>query len=313
MNDSQVRGMLLESIPDAPPPGYSAQSLLAAGARNRRRRSLVAAGASLLGVVVVSIGAAVVPDLLPPEGSTPPAAAPIGYAGPLWPELDPSPYCDAAADAPTATPEEITAAYQEYVPPHPTEAPAAIEARLTCYFMSVVPDHLPAAGFYVDPYRIVDPPAELLDGPPLRVGLYSLVGSADDPNGPVFSTGAIVADALGVGTIEFRVYPALESPRQMADFCLARPTACELRSGPHGEVVGVWSVAWPGGYRLVNVDVHLGHSVAMAVATNVDPTARPGMSGVTRVDEGYVLGRQLPPLSAEELIEVLASPQLAVS
>lgn len=111
--------------------------------------------------------------------------------------------------------------------------------RLTCYLMTVVPRHLPGAVFYADVYRRPADPQPLADDP-LRVSLDPQVGPANDPNPASFSTGAIVADANGVGTIEFRVVMAgAWSPDHLADHCLARRTHCELRTGPDGEVIGV--------------------------------------------------------------------------
>lgn len=308
MSTSGVREALLASIPDAPPAGYTAQSLLAAGARDRRRRRLIAASASLAAVGVVLAGAAVVPGLMQQRGAQP-AARPIGIAGEPWYELDLSPYCNAAAS--TMTPEQIASAYQSFAEPHPAEAPDTIANRMACYLLDVVPDYLPGAVFYVDPYDFVPVPEELFDGRPLAVALGDPKGPPDNPNVVVFNAKAMVADAEGVGSIEFRAYPAGDwSPQDMADHCRDRPMQCELRTGPRGEVVGVWTTVEPDGYRLVNVDVHLGESIAMAVVTNADHSVRSWDPAAG--ESGYRVGRRGPPLTVEELIAILASPRLAI-
>lgn len=308
MSMTDVRDALLESIPEAPPVSYTAQSLLAAGARSHRRRRLTAAGASLAAVGVVLAAAVVVPGLVQQRGAQP-AAKPVGIAGEPWYELDPSPYCNAAES--TMTPEQIASMYQSFSEPHPAEAPDTIANRMGCYLLDVVPDYLPGSVFYIDPYNLIPAPEELFDDPPLGVRMDPLEGPESDPNRPTFSSQALVADAAGVGSVEFRAYLAGDwSPQDMADHCRDRPTQCELRTGPHGEVVGVWTAVEPDGYRLVNVDVHLGESIAMAVATNADRSVRPWQPAAT--ESGYRVGRPQPPLSADELIAILASPQLAL-
>jgi hypothetical protein len=309
MNPSEIRTALLESIPDAPPASYTVQSLLADSARRRRRRSLAAAGTSLVAVGVVLVSVLVVPDVVR-DREAKPAATPLGPAGQPWYELDPSRYCDAAES--TMTPEQVATIYQSFAEPHPVEAPDTIANRIGCYLLQVVPDRLPGAVFYANPYDMVPaPPDELFDEQPLAIVFGPPPGPPHDPMAVVVSATAMVADVDGVGSIEFRTYLADDwSPQDMADHCRDRPTQCELRTGPHGEVVGVWTTVEPDGYRLVNVDVHLGRSIAMAVVTNADPSVRPWHSAAT--ESGHRVGRPEPPLSVDELIEILASPQLAL-
>jgi hypothetical protein len=310
VEDSTVRTVLLESVPSAPPMKYTAQSLLAAGARARRRRRLAGGGISLLAVAALVgafalLGAPSLPAR--PEPAAKPAATPLGPVGKAWYTLDPAPYCDAANQTVAASSTDIERAYREYATPYPAELPDQIGARMSCYLMSVVPAYLPGAALYMNNYRVSEmaerPSAA---DPPLKGSLDAQVVGApgDQLNRPSFSAAAIVADAAGVGTVEFQVNPAGSySAQDMADNCRSHVGVCELRTGPHGETVGVWTVEDPDGYKLIDVDVYIGHTIVLAIAANDDPSAWPGDPRV---------GRASPPLNVDQLLAIAASPELAL-
>lgn len=315
MEDSLVRDALLESVPPAPPMTYTADSLLRAYARTRRRRRLLGGGVSLLAVAAIVGAVVTAPHLLGrPEPSVAPVATPIGPAGKAWQTLDATPFCARATEAGTAASDDVAQAYQDYAPPYPLEPPDRVAARMSCYLMRTVPAHLPGATLYVNPYRVSEvAPRPSADDPPLKASLDAQAGPPHDRNRPSFSAAAIVADSAGVGTVTFQAYPAGSfSEQDMVDNCRSHVGACELRVGPHGETAAVWTVELPGGYRLIDVDVYIGRTIVLAVAANEDPTARPGDPGAIRIDGGHVIGRQSPPLNADQLLAIAASPELAL-
>jgi hypothetical protein len=292
-------------LPDAPPPTYTAASLLAAAARSRRRRRVAVVGASLLAVAALAASTVTAVDLVGRQRHAAPAAVPVRPVGPAWYDLDPSADCGVASESVTATPADIADEYRGYATPYPTLPPEIVVARLSCYLMSVVPTYLPGTAFYWNPWRTTEVNYTLPTPRPLEAALDNPAGSSGDLNTASFSAGAIVADANGVGTIEFQVGPAVSSPAEMADNCRAHAGRCELRTGPHGETVGVWASQDADGSWLIDVDVHLGHTVVMAVATNNDPSAFAIPGGAQNA-----IGRGSPPLTADQLIAILATAQL---
>lgn len=319
VEDLTVQTALLESVPSAPPMKHTAQSLLAAGARARRRRRLAGGGVSLLAVAAL-VGAVAVlgapSPLARPEPAAKPAVTPNGPVGKAWPTLDPAPYCAAANQAGNATSADIERRYQEYATPYPGELPDQIGARMSCYLMSVVPSYLPGATFYMNIYRGSSVERPSAADPPLLGSLDAQVAQAPgvDLNSPSFSAAAIVADAAGVGTVEFKAYPVGSySAQDMADNCRSHVGACELRTGPHGETVGVWTVEDADGYKLIDVDVYIGHTIVLAIAANDDPSYWPGFPSTPPVYNGNFVGRKSPPLNADQLLAIAASPELAIA
>jgi hypothetical protein len=312
MEDSIVRTALLESVPSAPPMKHTAQSLLAAGARARRRRRLAAAGMSLLAVAAIVAVRGAPQVLARPEPATQAAATPLGPVGRAWHSGDAAPYCNAANDAVTMTSADIEQLYRGYGTPHPVEPPDKVAARMSCYLMSIVPTYLPSATLYANPYRwyITTSRQFVPADPPLRGSLDAMDG--EGPNQLSFSAGAIVADAAGVGTVEFELHPVLSSAQDMADDCRHYTGACELRSGPHGETVGVWTEEDAGGHKQIDVQVYIGHTVVRAIAANIDPSYWPGFPGTPPPYDAKFVGRASPPLNADQLIAIAASPELAI-
>jgi hypothetical protein len=117
----------------------------------------------------------------------------------------------------------------------------------------------------------------------------------------------VVTDDQGVGDIGFGVGSAYETAASATADC-TRP--CSLRTGPHGETVTVLDIRTASGYRLVNIRVYQGDTIAFASASNGIPG--PAATGPTdvRSAEDHRPGRKDLPISIDELINLAAAPEL---
>ena len=121
----------------------------------------------------------------------------------------------------------------------------------------------------------------------------------------------MVTDDRGVGDIGFAASPAYETAAAATANCAAPP--CSVRTGPHGETVIVLDGTSKSGYRLVNVYVYRGDTVAFASASNGIPDAvAPGPSEAVSTDDKKA-GRKDLPLTVDQLIEVAAAPSWTFS
>ena len=102
-------------------------------------------------------------------------------------------------------------------------------------------------------------------------------------------------------------------PESTADAIANCIRECTVRSGPNGEVVTVLTIESDTGYRLVNINVYKGQSVAFAFASNGVPTmSAPGEVGAVTAEMSPLVGRADLPISVDDLIAILAAPQLAL-
>lgn len=300
MTDStDIREALVAYAEDEPPMTFSYEQVVIAGRRARRRRRIAAAAAGSLVFVAVT---GVVVAALPHIRADPP---PLTLDGPSWPALDPAPYCAAAeaepstpAIAPTTHVSEKTG-YRIRIPTEPADHAAD---RISCYLAKAVPPLLPGVTYHRSPGAPDGSVA--LEAYPVRVFDPAQPGETTPP---YFSAEAFVSDSKGVGEIGFGAYPATETVEDAVASC----DGCDVRSGPQGATVLVHELAEESGYRLVNVWVHRGDTVAFATATNALPAESPPAGEASSTADQEV-GRPDPPLTPDQLVELASAPELTL-
>ena len=304
MHDTLVRDALLSHAANEPPMKFTSSDMIKAGRRSRTLHRGAWAGSVLAVTLMAGAGLA-----LAPTGSSPPAPSPVALppGTPLWTTLDSEAFCaEAAAPAePAIEPTSVVNPKNGFSITIPTEPADHAAARLSCYLMRAVPQLMPSAAFARDP-----------NSPAQTVPLQAFARRVFDPDRaldtspPFIEANAVVSDNDGVGQVGFAVSPASES---VADSIANCSRECIVRTGPHGEVVTVLTVESDTGYRLVNINVYKGQTVAIASASNGAPAAlSPGQVGAITDGLSPEVGRADLPLSVEDLIEILTAPELTL-
>lgn len=171
---------------------------------------------------------------------------------------------------------------------NPSIEAEARQARITCYLTTAVPRLLPGASFAT------------LHGPALTQPLEAYA-SADMPDG--FDASALVRDAAGIGSLVFSVSPARGgAPTQEA--CTSKGM-CELRTGPHGETIAVYTSRSGSGEDkgYVGYTVYAYERGTLVIAASSNANDKDGESRPTRPQ---------PPLGLDQLIEIATATDLSV-
>lgn len=305
MRDTLVRDALLRHAADEPPMTYTSTDIIRAGRRSRRWHRGAAVAGSVLTAAALAGAALAFAPIATKSPSRQFATLPPGV--PMWTNLDSAPFCATAA-----TPVEPTMQRTSVINPKngfpiaiPTEPVDHAAARFSCYLMHAVREVLAGAAFARDP-----------NSPPQTVPLQAFASRVFDPtrpqdsSPPYYEANAVVIDDQGVGEVGFSVGPAAEPTADAIANC---SRMCAVHSGPNGEVVTVLTVESDTGYRLVNINVYRGQTVAFASASNGVPIAlAPGQVGAITDATSPPVGRADLPISVEDLIEILAAPQLTL-
>ncbi len=304
MQDTVVRDALLRHAADEPPMTFTSADMIRAGRRSRRLRVAggIAGSAVALAVVIGTGIAAIAPERAVPAT---PHGVPAGTT--VWTYLDAAPFCGMAATPATPTMEPTTVVNPKngFAIPIPTEPVDHASARFSCYLMALT-KQLPGAMFARDPTTPAD-----------TVPLQVYAARAFDPSDPLetappfYAASAVIYDEHGVGQVGFAIGPAAQSATEAAANCTG--PMCTLRYGPHGEIVTVLTVSSDTGYLLVNINVYRGQTVTFASAENGVPTATaPGQVGVITDGMSPEVGRADLPISVDQLIAILAAPELTL-
>jgi hypothetical protein len=308
---------------DEPPLGITARQAIAAG-RRRRRGEVVRVATAAVGVGTVLIGASfffdpgrvetagfscgvtfrtVAPTPMP-TGSDFPAGDLLPGVAPSVPVMDPSRAASTGGAADTFNPSNPPAlksssgfsagpldepSVDPSADPSDPVAPDLSRDRIdqfACAVQRSVVAALPGSSFAQLRTPGWTGPQPLQAGVPIAFHVSGLM------------VGAVAVDRAGQGSIliEASEVTGRPEPERCRDGSL-----CDLRTGPHGEVIEVYERTRPDGAIGYTIYVYTGHTAVVASVHNSSD-----------VDGRWPITRPTPPLTVLQLVEIACDPDLVL-
>lgn len=263
-DDGDLRAALHGYVTGGEPPlGLTSSGAVTAGRRAARRRMTLQALGAAAAVVVTVVGAAQL--VAHPAAPRPPVAA-------------------------TQQPQPSSAAPSERSCTGLVTGPDADDddrrLAITCYLTATLPGMLPGA-------TLSQPPGQAAPAGTLPLHAYPHSWAYG------FNADALVTDAAGVGLVFIVVEPREPANRPPDKESCAAPS-CQRRTGPRGEVVGIYTKPEKDGTSTgTSVVLYSAGSTVSATAANHTPTT-------------LMATRPAPPLTLDQLWQLATEPRLQV-